>query len=96
MRSLSWAVGLSTALLAAGCVTQQVETTSATPNPGVKFGKPITNADIAAWESTFAPPTVRACRQVAAQWLKVRQFMTRNAWRVTAPRQRAAPSTEPW
>ena len=50
MRSLSWAVGLSTALLAAGCVTQQVETTSAMPHPGVKFGKPITNADIASWD----------------------------------------------
>jgi S-disulfanyl-L-cysteine oxidoreductase SoxD len=50
MRSLSWAVGLSTALLTAGCVTQQVETTSATPNPGVKFGKPITNADVAPWD----------------------------------------------
>ena len=50
MRSLSWAVGLSTALLAAGCVTQQVETTSGMPNPGVKFGKPITNADIASWD----------------------------------------------
>jgi len=43
-------VGLSIAFIAAGCVTQQVETTSATPNPSVKFGKPITNADIAPWD----------------------------------------------
>ena len=50
MRSLSLAVGLSAAIIAAGCVTQQVETTAAMPNPGVKFGKPITNADIAPWD----------------------------------------------
>lgn len=50
MRSLSLAVGLSAAIIAAGCVTQQVEKTAATPNPGVKFGKPITNADIAPWD----------------------------------------------
>ncbi|MDQ3187870.1 MAG: cytochrome c [Pseudomonadota bacterium] len=50
MRSLSLAVGLSAAIIAGGCVTQQVETTAATPNPGVKFGKPISNADIAPWD----------------------------------------------
>lgn len=50
MRSLSLAVGLSAAIIAAGCVTPQVETTGAMPNPGVKFGKPITNADIAPWD----------------------------------------------
>lgn len=49
MRSLSLAVGLSAALLAAGCATQQVAETAA-PNPGVKFGKPISNADIAPWD----------------------------------------------
>ncbi len=50
MRSRSLAVGLSAAIIATGCATQQVEETAAAPNPRVKFGKPITNADIAPWD----------------------------------------------
>ena len=50
MRLLSLAVGLSAAFIAGGCAMQQVAETAPAPNPGVKFGKPITNADIAPWD----------------------------------------------
>ena len=50
MRSLRLAVSLGAAIIAAGCATQQYEATQAAPNPRVKFGKPITNADIAPWD----------------------------------------------
>lgn len=50
MRSLSLAVTLSAAIIAGGCAMQQVAETAPAPHPGVKFGKPITNADIAPWD----------------------------------------------
>ena len=56
MRSLELALGLGTALIFAGCATQQYDETQAAPNPRVKFGKPITNADIAAWDIDIRTP----------------------------------------
>jgi cytochrome c len=50
MRSLRLALSLSAAIAAAGCATQQPQESQAVPNPQVKFGKPISNADIAAWD----------------------------------------------
>ena len=50
MRSRRLALGLGAAIIAVGCATQQYEETPAAPNPRVKFGKPITNADIAPWD----------------------------------------------
>jgi cytochrome c len=50
------AVGLSAAIIAAACATRQVEETAAAPNPRVKFGKPITNADIAPWDIDIRTP----------------------------------------
>jgi mono/diheme cytochrome c family protein len=50
MRSLKLTVGLGAAIIAAGCATPQYADTAAAPNPRVKFGKPITNADIAPWD----------------------------------------------
>src|SRR4030095_118718 len=43
---------LAAAIVAAGCATQPgtTMTTQAPPNPNVKFGKPISNADLAAWD----------------------------------------------
>ncbi|MBA2548866.1 MAG: cytochrome c [Burkholderiaceae bacterium] len=41
-------MSLGAAIIAAGCVTQPID--KAAPNPGVKFGKPISNADIALWD----------------------------------------------
>ena len=49
MRSPSWVLALAAAIVAAGCATQQAEMQAA-PSPRVKFGKPISNADIAAWD----------------------------------------------
>ena len=56
MRSLKLAVGLGAAIIAAGCATQQYDETQAAPNPRVKFGKPITNADIAPWDIDIRTP----------------------------------------
>lgn len=50
MRSLSGMVAVSAAIIAVGCATRQVEDTTMAPNPHVKFGKPISNADIAPWD----------------------------------------------
>ena len=50
MRSLDLALVLSTALAVAGCATPQAQSSQAAPNPRVSFGKPISNADIAAWD----------------------------------------------
>ena len=50
MRSPSLVVALGAAIVAAGCATSQTETMRAAPNPGVKLGKPISNADLAAWD----------------------------------------------
>ena len=47
MRSHSLVLALGAAIVAAGCATPQTETAQAAPNPRVKFGKPISNADIA-------------------------------------------------
>ena len=49
MRSPSWVLALGAAIVAAGCATQQAEMQAA-PSPRVKFGKPISNADLAAWD----------------------------------------------
>ena len=49
MRSPSWVLALAAAIVAAGCATQQAEMQAA-PSPRVKFGKPISDADIAAWD----------------------------------------------
>ena len=45
-------VSLGAAIIAAGCAMQQVGDTPASSgaNPRVKFGKPITNADLALWD----------------------------------------------
>ena len=56
MRSLKFAAGLAAALIAAGCATQQTESMQAAPNPRVKFGKPISNADIAPWDIDIRTP----------------------------------------
>ncbi len=50
MRSLSVLMSLGAAIIAAGCVTQPTDQTAAAPHPGVKFGKPISNADLALWD----------------------------------------------
>lgn len=50
MRSLSGIVAVSAAIIVAGCAMSQVEQTTMAPNPHVKFGKPISNADIALWD----------------------------------------------
>ena len=50
MRSLSGIVAVSAAFIVAGCAMSQVEQTAMAPNPNVKFGKPISNADIAPWD----------------------------------------------
>src|SRR5258705_6157668 len=49
MRSANLVFGLVAALAATSCATPQSEMAAA-PNPRVKFGKPISNADIAAWD----------------------------------------------
>ena len=49
MRSVKWVLTLGAAIAATGCATQQ-PVAPAAPNPHVKFGKPITNADIAPWD----------------------------------------------
>ena len=52
MRSRRLALGLGAAIIAGGCAMQQVGDTPASSgaNPRVKFGKPITNADLALWD----------------------------------------------
>ena len=51
MRSLkSVLVAAPAALLVYGCASQQYEASQSVPNPGVKFGRPIAAADIAAWD----------------------------------------------
>lgn len=51
MRSLSGIVVVSAAIIVvAGCAMSQVEQTAMAPKPNVKFGKPISSADIAPWD----------------------------------------------
>ena len=51
MRSLKVVLAGGSAVCALiGCASQQYETTQPLPNPGVKFGKPISAADIAPWD----------------------------------------------
>ena len=50
MRSPSLVFALGAAIVAAGCATQQADVAQALPNPRAKFGKPISNADIASWD----------------------------------------------
>ena len=43
-------MAVSAAFIVAGCAMSQVEQAAMAPNPPVKFGKPISNADIAPWD----------------------------------------------
>jgi len=56
MRSAKLTLALGVAIVAAGCATQQYDASAPPPNPRVKFGKPITNADIAAWDIDIRTP----------------------------------------
>jgi cytochrome c len=57
MRSLeSICVAGAVTLAMAGCASQQYEASQSAPNPGVKFGKPITAADIAPWDIDIRTP----------------------------------------
>lgn len=56
MRSLKLAVGVGAALVVIGCATQQYEGAQSMPNPGVKFGTPISEADIAPWNIDIRTP----------------------------------------
>lgn len=56
MRSLKLAVGVGAALVVIGCATQQYEGAQSMPNPGVKFGKAIAEADIAPWNIDIRTP----------------------------------------
>lgn len=56
MRSLKLAVGVGAALVVIGCATQQYEGAQPMPNPGVKFGTPISEADIAPWNIDIRTP----------------------------------------
>src|SRR5258706_9512050 len=49
MRSLKLALGAGAALVVLGCATQQYQAAQSIPSPGVKFGNPISEADIAPW-----------------------------------------------
>ena len=53
MRSLKLILGAGAALVIIGCATQPVQ---APPNPGVKFGKPIAEADLALWNIDIRTP----------------------------------------
>ena len=54
MRSLELALGVAAALAVAGCATQSGSERAA--NPGVKFGQPIAEADIAPWNIDVRTP----------------------------------------
>ena len=56
MRSRELAAGLGAAIIAVGCATQQYVGTPAEPTPRVKFGKPMTDADIAPWDIDIRTP----------------------------------------
>ena len=56
MRSLKLALGVGAALVVIGCATQQYQGAQSTPGPGVKFGKPISEADIAPWNIDIRTP----------------------------------------
>jgi len=56
MPSARLTLALAAAIVAAGCVTQQYDDSALPPNPRVKFGKPIANADIAAWDIDIRTP----------------------------------------
>ena len=45
---LNWLWASAAVIVATGCATPQIEAPA--PNPRVKFGTPISNADIAAWD----------------------------------------------
>ena len=49
MQSLKLVLGAGATLVVFGCATQQYQAAQSMPNPGVKFGKPISEADIAPW-----------------------------------------------
>ena len=49
MQSLKLALGVGAALVVIGCATQQYQAAQSMPSPGVKFGKPISEADVAPW-----------------------------------------------
>ncbi len=60
MRSLdSICVAGAVTLAVAGCASQQYEASQPVPNPGVKFGKPITAADIGPWDIDIRTPDGR-------------------------------------
>ena len=56
MPSARLTLALGAAIVAAGCATQQSDDSAPVPNPLVKFGKPIGNADIAAWDIDIRTP----------------------------------------
>ena len=56
MRSLKLALGVGAALVVIGCATQRYEGAQSAPDPGVKFGKPISEADIAPWDIDVRTP----------------------------------------
>ena len=57
MRSLNLALGVAAAVAVAGCATQS--TSERVANPGVKFGQPIAEADIAPWNIDIRAPDGR-------------------------------------
>ena len=54
MRSLELALGVAAAIAVAGCATQSGSERVA--NPGVKFGQPIAEADVATWNIDIRTP----------------------------------------
>lgn len=56
MRSLKLAVGVAAAFAVIGCATQQYDGAQAMKNPGVRFGTPISEADIAPWNIDIRTP----------------------------------------
>lgn len=56
MRSLELTAAAAAALVVVGCATQQYEGAQSMRNPGVRFGTPISEADIAPWNIDIRTP----------------------------------------
>jgi cytochrome c len=56
MRSLELTVALAAALVVIGCATRQYDAAQSMQNPGVKFGTPISEADVAPWNIDIRTP----------------------------------------
>jgi len=56
MRSPELTLGMAAALVVVGCATQQYDGARSMQNPGVKFGTPISEADVAPWNIDIRTP----------------------------------------